>query len=203
MNTDTIGLISGILVAIPVIPYGIRTYQGKIEPNLTTWSLWSLIGAALLFTYDSSGAEANVWPAVSGFLNPVVITLLLLRWRGEWKKPNKMEITCLMIGITALGLWFAVRESKEWSQYALYLAILADLCAAIPTIGFVWTHPEKDRPFAWAFFAVGYGLAAFAITEHTFANYILPIYMFVGALTITFPLARYRWRQKAPLMEWV
>jgi hypothetical protein len=89
------------------------------------------------------------------------------------------------------------------SQWALYLAIVADLFVAIPTIVFVWTQPNSDRPFAWAFFAVGYGLAIFAITEHTFANYVLPLYMFFGALSITLPLVLYRRRHKVPLSEWV
>ena len=203
MSAETIGLVSGLFVIVCVIPYSIRTYQGKIQPNLTSWSLWTLIGLALLLAYKSSGAEANVWPAVFGFTNPLIITILILWRRGRWTRPNQVEIICLAFGLLSFSLWFGVRESKELAQYALYLAIIADACAAIPTIVFVWTHPNGDRPFAWGFFAVGYGLAIFAITEHTFANYILTLYMFFGSLSITFPLVLYRWRQKAPLSEWV
>ncbi len=203
MSAETIGLTAGVLAMRSVIPYSIRTYQGKIQPNLTSWSLWTLIALVLLLTYKSSGAEANVWPAVFGFTNPLLITTLVLRRRGEWTKPNRVEVACLVFSLLSLGLWLGVRERKELVQYALYLAIIADACAAIPTIVFVWTQPNGDRPFAWALFAVGYGLAIFAITEHTFANYVLPLFMFFGSLSIAFPLARYRWRQKAPLSEWV
>lgn len=203
MSREIIGLVSGLLVVVSVVPYGIRTYQGKVQPNLTSWSLWTLIGFVLLLTYKSSGAEANVWPAVFGFTNPLLITILVLWRRGEWTKPNRVEIACLVFSLLSFGLWLRVRENKEMAQYALYLAIVADLFAAIPTIVFVWTQPNGDRPFAWAFFAVGYGLAIFAITEQTFVNYILPLYMFFGALSIAFPLALYRWRQKALLSEWM
>lgn len=203
MSVEIIGLISGLLVIISVIPYGIRTFQGKIQPNLTSWSLWTLIGFALLLTYKSSGAEANVWPAVFGFTNPLLVTVLILQRRGEWTKPNRIEVACLIFGLLSLGLWLGVRESKELAQYALYLAIIADACAAIPTIVFVWTQPNGDRPFAWSFFAVGYVLVIFAITEHTFANYVLPLYMFFGALSVALPLIIYRWRQKSPLSEWI
>ena len=202
-NAETIGLISGFVVIISIIPYGLRVYQGKIMPNLTSWSLWTLIGFALLLTYKSSGAEANVWPAVFGFVNPLLITLLVLRQRGGWGKPNKVEASCLVFGLLSLGLWICVRGNKGLAQYALYLAILADACASVPTIVFVWTKPEDERPFAWCLFAIGYGLVVFAITEHTFANYILPLYMFVGALSIAVPLILHRLRQKAPLSEWV
>lgn len=203
MSTETIGLISGLLVIVSAVPYSIRTYQGKIQPNLTSWSLWTLIGFSLLLTYKSSGAEANIWPAVFGFTNPLIITVLILQRRGEWTKPNRAEIACFVLGILSLGLWLRISESTELSRYALYLAIVADACAAIPTIAFVWTQPDGDRPFAWSFFAVGYGLVIFAITEHTFANYILPLYMFFGALSIALPLIIYRWRQKSPLSEWI
>ena len=203
MNAEIIGLVSGLLVIISVIPYGIRTYQGKVQPNLTSWSLWTLIGLLLLITYKSSGAEANVWPAVFGFTNPLLITVLVLRRQCKWKKPNSVELACLVFGLLSLGLWLKVRESKELVQYALYLAIVADACASIPTIIFFWTQPDGDRPFDWCFFAVGYGLVIFAITERTLANYILPLYMFIGALSIALPLILHRWKQKTPLSEWV
>ena len=75
MSAQTIGLLSGSLVIISIIPYAIRVHQGKIRPVLTSWSLWSLIGLALLLTYRSAGAEDNIWPAVFGFTNPTLITI--------------------------------------------------------------------------------------------------------------------------------
>lgn len=203
MSAETIGLVSGLLVVTSIVPYSIRTYQGKIRPNLTSWSLWTLLGLVLLLTYKSSGAEANVWPAIFGFTNPLLVTIIVLRRNGGWTKPDKVEVICIVISLVSLGLWLDLRQEKELVQYALYLAILADLCAAVPTVKFVWAQPDGDRPFAWAFFAVGYGFAIFAITEHTFANYILPLWMLLVGLSIAFPLALHRWRIKAPLVEWI
>jgi len=202
MSAELFGMLSGGLVVISIIPYSIRTYQGKIHPNLTSWSLWTVIGLALLLTYKSSGAEANVWPAMFGFTNPLLVTILAARRMGEWAKLNKVEVACMVFGLMALVLWLIVHQDRGLVQYALYLAIIADACAAIPTIVFVWTQPDGDRPFAWGLFAVGYGLAFFAITEHTFANYVLPAYMTVGSFSVTVPLALYRMRQKVPLREW-
>lgn len=203
MNAETIGLSSGLLVIVSIIPYAIRTYEGKIHPNLTSWSLWVLIGLALLLTYKSSGAGSNVWPAVFGFTNPLLITLLVVKKHGRWTKMNRVEIVCLILGLISLGMWAVVHDRQELAHYALYLAIVADICAAIPTLVFVWTQPDGDRPFAWGFFAIGYGLAIFAITEHTFANYVLPLYMFFVSLIVALPLALYRWKKKLPLWEWI
>ena len=199
---ETIGLLSGLIVTISVVPYAIRTFQCKIRPNLVSWSIWSILGLALLLTYRSSGATSNVWPAVFGFINPCLITALAF-WRGERKKPNKLEIICVVIGLISIILWWFARDAKQLAQYALYIAIVADACAAIPTIVFVWKTPDGDRPFAWALFAIGYGLVLFAIEEQTLANYILPIYMSVGSLSVTFPLVLYRLRNKVPIAQWI
>jgi hypothetical protein len=198
-----IGLLSGGLVLLSIIPYAIRTYDGKIRPVPTSWSLWSLIGLALLLTYRSAGANANVWPAVFGFTNPTIITILSI-WRQEkWKKPNLAERLCFLFGIVSLVMWLFLRQSRELSQYALWVAITADLCAAIPTIKFVWTEPDRDRPFAWVLFGIGYFLAVFATPENTFANWGLPLYMTAVSLSVALPLALHRFRQNVPLREWV
>jgi len=76
LNVETIGLISGLLTIASVIPYSIRTYQRKIHPNLTSWALWTAIGLALLLTYKSSGAKANIWPAIFFVANAVIIWVI-------------------------------------------------------------------------------------------------------------------------------
>lgn len=187
---------------LSIIPYSVRTYQCKIRPNLVSWSIWAVLGFALLLSYRSSGATSNVWPAVFGFTNPLLIAILAY-WRGERKKPNALELLCVCIGAVSIILWWFVRNDKYLSQYALYIALIADACAAIPTIVFVWKTPHGDRPFAWVLFAIGYGLVLFAIEEHTFVNYILPTYMTLGSAFVAFPLILHRLRNKVPLSQWV
>lgn len=177
--------------------------QGVIEPNPVTWLLWTMIGLVVLLTYRSSGAEANIWPAVAGFVNPLVIAVWVLKNWAQRKPFESFEYLCSAFCFISLVMWVFVRENKELSQYALYFAIIADACAAIPTLVFVLLYPEKERPFAWAMFGVGYGIGMFAITEHTIANYALPLYMLIAPISILIPLVRYRLRQKIPLKEWV
>jgi hypothetical protein len=187
-----------------IIPYAIRVYQGKIHPVPVSWSLWSLIGLALFLAYRSSGAKANVWPAVFGFTNPTLVTILSLRYGEKWEKPKELyEWLCLIFGVMSLIMWWFVRQKQELAQYALYLAIIADLCAAVPTLIFFQRNPDKDRPFAWFFYAVGYFVAIFAITERTLANYILPLYMTAGSLSATILLVIPRIQRKVPLKEWI
>lgn len=203
MDKELIGMLSGGIVFASALPYAIQTFRRKVKPNITTWSLWALIGLALLLTYDSSGAGANVWPAVLGFVNPCIIAGLAI-WRRSDREPlTRLEWGCVVFGVASLSLWLVVRDSEKWAQYALYLAIAADICAAIPTIKFVWKSPEEDRPAMWVLFAIGYGLGAFAISEHTFANWILPTYMFLGAFFVALPLILHRIKMRTPITQWI
>jgi hypothetical protein len=202
LSAESIGAWSGGLVFLSIIPYAIRTYERKIQPVPTTWSLWSLIGLAVLLTYRSSGAEANAWPAVFGFVNPILITILSVWRQAEWRKPTLSERFCFLFGLASLAMWIFIRRNANLAQYALYVAIAADICAAIPTILFVWRQPDRDRPFSWMVFAMGYFLAILAIPQDTVANWILPLYMTVVSLVVAFPLALYRVRQRMPLKEW-
>ena len=199
---ETIGLISGLIVTLSVIPYGVRVYQRKVKPNLISWGVWAILGLAILLTFRSSGATSNVWPALFGFTNPLVIFILAYK-RGERKMPDTLEIICAVIGILAIILWCFVRGSVEFSQYALYVAIVADGFAAIPTIIFIWGNPDGDRPLMWLLFSIGYGISIFAIENHNFANYVLPVYMSGASALITLPMIVYRIRKKIPLSEWM
>ena len=203
MRAETIGMISGGLVICSVIPYALRTYQGKIKPNVTSWGLWTLIGAALLLTYKSSGAADNIWPAVFGFTNPFLVTCIALWRNGKRETLTKVDWVCLTVSLISLLLWCLTRDEKGLAQFALYLAILADGAAAVPTIVYAWSQPREERPIPWVMFSIGYGVAIFAITDHTFANYILPLYMSLGTFVISVPLIRYQLRQKIPLRQWI
>lgn len=203
MDKELIGIVAGAIVFVTLIPYAWRVYCGKIQPNLTSWFLWTVISLALLITYWGSGARENVWMAVVGCINPFLITVLV-----AVKYPNKIRMSrservCLAIGIASLVLWFVFRNQKSLVQYALYVAIIADGCAAIPTAICYWREPSLDRPFAWGVFCVASMMNIFAIPEPTVSNYAYPLYMTIGSFVITLPLVLYRVKQRISFKEWV
>jgi hypothetical protein len=197
-----IGVLSGVIVGSCTLPYGLRVYQKKTKPNLVSWSIWTILGLAILLSYGSSGAKDNIWPAVGSFVSPLVITILLL-WRGEKKKPEPLEVLCGLFGLVAIVLWWFLRTNPAEAAWALYVSIAGDACALVPTIRGCWKDPNRERPLVWMIYAVGYGLAMFAISEPTFANYILPIYMVTGASLVAIPLVLYRLHDRIPLSQWI
>lgn len=204
MGHQFFGWLSAILVFGSVLPYAYRTWQGVVEPNITTWGLWSVIGLSLVLTYDSSGAGANLIPVIMMPLNPIVIvSLAIYRKKGHFEPFTKTEYACAALCITALGGWFFVRESQYLSQFALYLSLAADACAIIPTFFWILKNPERDRPAMWLMFSSGYLFALLAINEHTIANYALPLYMSGITAAVAWVLIQYRLKKKIHIREWI
>jgi cell division protein FtsW (lipid II flippase) len=198
-----IGLISGLITSLSIVPYAWRIWQRKTQPVTTTWVLLSFLGLAFLLTYNDSGAEANIWPAVAGFVNPVVVVVLSWMRGGKRKKLSNYEWLSIAFCGLALEMWFLMRLNKDYAQFALYLAIVADALALLPTVVDYYKDPTKDRPGAWLMFAIGYGIGMFAIVENTWANYSLPIYIVLAHLIIVFPLIRLRLRKGTLRKEWI
>jgi hypothetical protein len=188
MRAEIFGAISGVLVFVSAIPYLWSMFRGKTEQHPVSWTLWSIIGLSLLVTYQGSGASFwSLVPVFQAFINPVLVLCFILfkKWRNRekvamrlsWKALTWDEKTCLILGLAALGVWVLVQGNKELAQWALYLSLVADVFAALPTILMVWRNPSADKPGAWGIFAIGYVFALPVITKPSFANYALPIYM--------------------------
>ena len=200
---ETFGLVSAAIVACSGAMYAVRCYQSAIRPNITSWSLWTIIGLVLLVTYRDSGAEANIWAAVIGAINPAVILAIAIYRRSVMEPLTGWEKASIILGTGALALWWHLQGQKELMLYALLLSIFADMCAVVPTYIGIIAKPESDRPGMWAMYGVGYGISAFAVTNHTFANYVLPAYMFFGALGIAAILAWHRVKRGIPVSHWI
>lgn len=197
----TVGQISGMVVLLSIIPYAVRVYQRKIVANLVSWSVWSMVALALLANYDMSGAKDNLWTLIWGTANPFIITIIAI-WRGGLRKIGKFDIWCLVFGIISMVIWYYF-NSREAATFGLVMGIVADAFAMVPTIRGAHLRPDDDRPMMWGVFSLGYVISIFSITEHTFSNYILPLYMSIGAGIVFVILAKYRVQHKIPLREWI
>ena len=217
---DFFSALSGTLVAISIIPYLRNVYKGDNNPQLLSWVLWTLIGFVLLLTYISAATDGSAVPVAFGFINPLCVVMLML-WKLSRSKDQKdenplkslileqvkefswFEWGCALFGLLALVLWTFVQSDPRNAQLALYTAILADVCAAVPTLLFVIKNGDKERPFAWLMYSAGYAIAIPLIHEQVWVNYALPVYMSVGTLCIAVPTVMYRLRKGVPLRHWL
>jgi len=203
MSPEFFGGLSAALVALSAVPYIYSAWHRRIQPNVVSWSLWAGIGLALLLTYHGAGANIeSIAPVVLGFINPVIIASIAL-WRSGTRKPlAPTEWGALVFGSLAVLGWYLLQGNPEHVAYALLLAIAADICAAIPTLVFVWRNPMGDRPGAWMMFTTAQLVMLMSITDWSWSSYVLPIYMCIGGTCIWFPLLKARIQKRIPLREW-
>jgi hypothetical protein len=162
-----------------------------------------LLGLTFLLTYRSSGANTNIWPAVAGFVNPVIVTFLAWKRNGVRGKFGTYDWISLALCLVSLEIWIFLQMHNEHLQYALYVAILADAAAMLPTVMSYYRDPSKDRPGAWIIFALGWSVGLLAITDHTFANYALPGYIILAHTVVCIPLIKYRLSNSTLKNEWI
>lgn len=196
------GILSALIVFASYPIYGIRVWQGKIVPNIASWTIFVIISISICLSYNASGATENAlvtYGPLIGCSAILIITLL----RSKEKKLSLLDSICLGLGILSIILWGVTKQDKSLVQYSLYLALFTDLIGLIPTIVFLAKHPEKDRPAMWVVFSVGYFFSIFAIKDNNFVNWILPIFMVIVPSSIWIPLIVYRVKNNTPLKYWI
>ncbi len=205
MDKEVIGAISGAVVFFSAIPYAWRTYQKKIQPQITTWFLWTFVGLTIFLTCKDSGVEGTMWPTLFGFTNPFVITVLAYL-KKDGVKESKLTILdkfCISIVATVLVSWFLLQDNSELVQFTLYGAIIASAISAIPTVMSIHKDPNSDRPFAWALLGLGYLLALFAVKDPLLKNIAVPVYMVTIATWFVLTLTLYRVKNRIQIREWI
>jgi hypothetical protein len=196
--------LSAGIVGMSGFYYAIRAWQNRIYPNPVSWGVWAVVGLGLWLTADAAEAKAVYWSTLVGAWNPTMIALVVLwRVRNKGYTLARHEKRCLAFALTGYLLWFMVKDVPEVAPWSMYWMIAVDIFALWPTWEQVYSNPMSDKPFPWLVFAWGFGLSGLAVTDHTVANWALPIYMFFGAQIVALPMIIRRVRLKSPVQDWI
>jgi len=133
-------------------------------------------------------------------INPTIIFIFTL-FKGENTKPDHLEKFSLIVGLSAIVIWYIFRDSS--GILPISIAISADFCALIPTLRFVFSAPDEETPLAWIFFFLGSLIAVLAIENYSLESILLPVYMTMGSFFVVYPLVRYRIRMRIPIKSWI
>jgi hypothetical protein len=198
-ETYFLGLLAQSMLAISILPYTISIFRGTVKPNRISWFIWSVIGFAFWVITPDTADEVTRMLTVIFMVNPTIIFILTL-FKGAYIKPDRLELFSLIVGLSAIAVWYFYRQSS--GIFPISLAIFADFCALLPTLRFVFMHPDEEAPLAWICFFLGSFTALFGIENFTLESVLLPAYMTMGAFFVVFPLLRYRIRMKIPIRNW-
>lgn len=200
MDTYTLGVVAQFVIATSVFPYLLSIFRDTVKPNRFSWFIWSIIGVAFWVVTPEDADDVTKMLTVIFMINPMVVFLLTL-FKGKYVKPNKLEKFSLAVGLFAILVWYF---AKDYSGILpTVIAIIADLCALVPTLQFVFTSPDKEKPFAWIVFFLGTLIAILAIQNYNFESMLLPVYMASGSFLVVLPLVKYRLKMQIPVKNWI
>lgn len=200
MEKYIFGLIAQFIIAIAIIPYIVSIFRGTVKPNRISWFIWSLVGFTFWLVTPQTADDITKMLTVVFMASPTTVFVVTL-FTGENKKPDSLEIFSLLTGISAISIWYVAKDSVGITPTVI--AIMADLCALLPTLRFVYASPQEETPFAWIAFFIGSSIALAAIENYTLQNILLPAYMAFGSFSVVYPLVRYRIKMKSQLKNWI
>jgi hypothetical protein len=205
LTTEQFGLISGGIVLFAELVYLHRVWKKMIEINIVSFALWTLIEFTLMVTYKASGAQENFLVVVILFLTvaaTLVIGILRKEERGSLDLLERMSAYACTVSLLTYAVLVFTKQT-QYSQYALYTGLVAELMAAIPTWQHVWNKPWKDRPLIWVLLGCGYGLSLKAVPGWTPADYLLPFTVMFVCLNVAIPTALWRIKNRISIAEWI
>jgi hypothetical protein len=178
-----IGYFSLILVLFAGLIHAKRVWSGVIRVHPVSMIIWSLTGIALLVSYKTMNTNYEFYVTIGNTIFPVVNLFISMRYKVRLEL-SRWDYATAFFGIVSIVTWYFVRQSHELSAYANYIALFADMCAIVPTFRMVKVNPMIEKPLPWILFGIGFGINVFIITDKSFANYVLPVYMFFAANSI-------------------
>lgn len=195
-----LGFMAELIIAIAIVPYIISIFRGTVKPNRISWLIWSIVGFTFWLVTPQTADEITKMLTFIFMASPTTVFVITL-FTGENKKPDTLEIFSLFVGLFAIAVWYFARESA--GIMPTFIAILADLCALLPTLRFVYVSPHEERPFTWIAFFVGSSLGVLAIDGNALEDILLPTYMAFGSFLVVYPLVKYRIKKRIPLHHWI
>lgn len=187
-----IGIAAGFLSLLGFVPYLVTIYQGKTQPNLATWWIWTIVGIILSTSYYSAGAVYTLWVPICSAIGHLVIAIFALKYgEGGW---NRFDRVCVLGTGISLFLWWQFNSPL----IALSISIVIDFLGALPTIRKSYHEPKTEDPLTWMIFLAAHTLNLFAIKHWSFALSAYPLYLFTITTTIVVLLLRPK-RQVKPI----
>lgn len=149
------GVFGGMSAALQVagyVQYLRLVSSGQTEPNMTSWSLWSLsAGISLLIYHDVTDDWAKLaLPLACGLSSVCVVTLCLVK--RAYRMPDRTEWLLALLDVTVIAVWMTVEETL-----IAYTALLIDTAVSvIPLARSVWVGEYRETPGPWGIWSLAY-----------------------------------------------
>jgi hypothetical protein len=161
---EIISSIAVVLTFIAYIPYYRDIIRGKTHPHVYSWSLWSLLTFLLVVLQIKGGAGPATWVTATAGL--MCFGVVLLSFKNGKKVITQSDTVVAFLSLCAISFWL-IADKPEIS---LFLVILADMLAFIPTVRKSWYHPHSETLSMFVTNTFRFFLALFAVETYTFLS---------------------------------
>ncbi len=184
---DTLGMLSGLFLALGYLPYIYEVLKKKTVPNRASWFIWSLSTAIIFFGVKETGTHEAIWVPIADAIGCGLIFLLSIPLGvGGWSRTDRVS---LAICLGSLGVWLVTGNALV----ALLMNLAIYVSGYIPTIQKAAVDPKSESLFAWSLFFVGVLLNLVTViigTDTGFAVWLYPIVLVLTVGTLFFFLLR-------------
>lgn len=170
---------AGVLTLVSVVPYVRDMVKGSTRPNIVSWGIWCLVQAIFAAAQLAEGASLSVVLPIAEVATVGLVVVLGLRGYG-YKKYGTLDFVCLALALGAIVLW----QVTSVPLIAMWMAVVADFIAAIPTLVKAYKDPKSETPLAYFLVVLSAIAAALSTSILDLPNLLWPVYIFGINLTV-------------------
>lgn len=207
-TTAFFGMLAGALALLEIYPYTLSILgrdllfrkipeEKRTVPNLATWTILSVAGGIIAFSYCERDDWDSFW-LFGGFFIEYCIAAVLSIWYGEHRRNgtppfSTLDKICLAGAGVGLLAWYV---SGSW-EIPIVVNITVDAFGLAPTIEKVWRLPRSESLQTWTITILAcicgvLALGPFSAWDFDRAAY--PVYLLVGSGALWMLLFRRFWK---------
>lgn len=171
---ELLGVIAVIMTFIAYIPYYRDILKGKTHPHIYSWSLWLLLTALIVALQIKGGAGPATFVTIAAGLMCLGVIVLGLKY-GK-KDITTLDTYVLFLALIAIGFWVFAKQPLV----ALFLGVVADILAFIPTIRKSWNKPQTETLSLYITNGIRFTIALLAVREYTLLSTLWIVVWAVG-----------------------
>ena len=165
--------VSAALGVIGSVHYSLSTVRGRVRPNLVTWSMWAAAPLIGFFAQLDSGVGLPAVPTLAAGVGPLTVVATGLITRHNLARLGLSDLLCAVISVITLAFWLGLKNAP----LAVFLAVMADATAALPTIRKAWREPDSENLLFYVLVGVGATLTLLTITTWEPTSWAFAAYM--------------------------
>jgi len=176
--THLLGILSGILAGIAVIPYAFDTIKGRARPERASWFIWLILAVIAFSGQFAEGATNSLW--LTGIDTAGVLLIFCLSIKHGTGGLTKRDGCALLAAGVGLILWYLTRHAL----IALGFVIAIDAIGTSLTVIKTYQDPSSETYLVWLLVSIAGVVAMFAVGNFYVGQLVYPFYIFLANFSV-------------------